>query len=293
MIFAVKNLSLAHYFTGQERYCDSAVAFIDAWFLDSATRMNPASGLQYAQLRRGLDEGRGIGIIDAKDLGFVPDAALLLEARGCGAWGRAARADGLAAWLAVYSAWLGSSSHAAAEFAKENNHGTWFGVQALSLSLHVGNTSWSQTLAQNALLRVQEQVAPNGTLPLELARTRSMHYTWWDMIAFFELAQLAGHVGVDLWHYETAAGQSLKKALDWIAPWTLEGAVPWPYPEVTPFDHGKFFQIFRMASIKYGDGSYEDMIPELTGNVNYTTNHLNLVWPKSRWGHTAKSSGQK
>ena len=66
MIFAVKNLSLAYYFTGRPKYCDGAVDFIDAWFLDKATRMNPKNGLQYAQLIRGLDEGRGIGIIDAK-----------------------------------------------------------------------------------------------------------------------------------------------------------------------------------------------------------------------------------
>ena len=38
------------------------------------------------------------------------------------------------------------------------------------------------------------QVEPNGTLPRELSRTRSMHYTWWDTIAFFELAQAVTHV---------------------------------------------------------------------------------------------------
>jgi hypothetical protein len=48
-------------------------------------------------------------------------------------------------------------------------------------------------------------------------------------------------------------GQSLKNAVDWIAPWTLGGAKEWPYPEVTPFDHGKWFQIFRMASLNYGE----------------------------------------
>ena len=107
-----------------------------------------------------------------------------------------------------------------------------------------------------------------------------MHYTWWDMIAFFELAQLTKLLNIDLFHYVTPAHQSLKQALDWIAPWTLEGAKPWPYPEVSPFDHGKFFQIFRMASIYYDEDTYETMITKLPGNVDYMTNHLNLVWPK-------------
>lgn len=281
MIFAVKNLSLAYYFTGDNAYCAGAAHFIDTWFLDAATRMNPASGLQYAQLRRGIDEGRGIGIIDAKDLAFVPDSALLLD--GCARWDCSGRKEALWRWLSEYAAWLASSAHAADEFAQLNNHGTWFDVQALSLSQHVGNESWSKHLAEDSKARVQAQVAPNGTLPLELARTRSMHYTWWDLIAFFELAQLTKRSGVDLFHYVTAANQSLKHALDWVAPWTLRGAAPWPYPEITPFDHGKFFQIFRMASINYGEATYEAMIPRLTGNVNYTTNHINLVWPKASY----------
>ena len=138
MIFAVKNLSLAYYFTGREDYCEGAVRFIDAWFLDEDTKMNAASGLQYAQLLKGLDQGRGIGIIDAKDLAFVPDAALLLLQGGCGAWDAARRA-GLARWLLDYTGWLGSSAHAADEFNQTNNHGTWFDVQALSLSLQVAH----------------------------------------------------------------------------------------------------------------------------------------------------------
>lgn len=282
MIFAVKNLSLAYYFTGRPQYCAGAVDFIDAWFLEEATRMNPKSGLQYAQLLRGRDKGRGIGIIDAKDLAFVPDSALLLD--GCAAW-PAAKAAALRTWLEDYVVWLSSSPHAADEFAQVNNHGTWFDVQALSLSLHVGNTSWSKALAGNAMRRVRDQVAANGTLPLELARTRAMHYTWWDMIAFFELAHLAKRGGVDLFRYSAAPGVSLRHALDWIAPWTLNNCTaPWPYSELTPFDHGKFFQVYRMASINYGRGSgYEELIPmlEMPGScVNYTTNHLNLVWPK-------------
>lgn len=143
--------------------------------------------------------------------------------------------------------------------------------------------------------------------------------------AFIELAQLTKKLDIDLFHYSTPTHKSLKRALDWVAPFTLKdlGVVPnkiWPYDEETPFDHGKvqrlskllpaspppflpcvspnafhcashgndigivattqFFQIFRMASINYGDSLYETMIPKLPGNVNYTTNVINLVWPK-------------
>eukprot|EP00948_MAST-09A_sp_MAST-9A-sp1_P001373 g1373.t1 len=199
MIMAVKNLSLAYYFTDNVGYCEGAVSFIDTWFLSEGTRMNPTQGLQYAQLIKGVDEGRGIGIIDAKDLAFVFDSALLLT--GCYAWEQRrtedinkSRKEELWKWLQTYCTWLGSSKHASDEFDQLNNHGTWFDVQALSLSLHIGNRSWAKILANNSMVRVGQQVAENGTLPLELSRTRAMHYTWWDLQAFFELSHLVKQV---------------------------------------------------------------------------------------------------
>jgi len=278
MIFAVSNLSLAYYFTEDATYCAAAVNFIDAWFLDEATKMNPDSGLQYAQLLRGIDEGRGIGIIDAKDLAFVPDSALLLN--GCNAWTNS-KQENLQAWFSAYLKWLLNSAHGADEFARKNNHGTWFDEQALTLSLHVGNDISSQLFANNALSRVDVQIKANGTLPFELSRTRSMHYTWWDLLAFFQLAHATQRVGVDLFHYTSIlSGGSLKGALDFVAPYAVNSSKePWPYQETTPFDHGKFFQILRMASQVYNDSAYESMIPQLPGCVDYESSVINLLWP--------------
>ena len=46
--------------------------------------------------------------------------------------------------------------------------------------------------------------------------------TWWNTIAFFELAHaiMVADVGVDLFHYATADNRSLRGSLDFIAPWT-------------------------------------------------------------------------
>jgi hypothetical protein len=52
------------------------VNYIDAWFFNEATKMNAKSGLQFAQLTRGIDLGRGIGIIDAKVYYLPPPFAL-------------------------------------------------------------------------------------------------------------------------------------------------------------------------------------------------------------------------
>lgn len=181
----------------------------------------------------------------------------------------------------MYVSWLASSSHARDEFAQKNNHGTWFDVQAITLSLHTSNASWSRFMANNAKSRIATQVASNGTLPLELVRTRSMHYTWWDLSAFFELALAAELLGVNIFDFTAGPGQSLRHAVDFVAPYTVFPPVrPWPWEEETPFDHGKFFLIYRVASLKWANASYEKLITRLPGTVNYTTSTINLLWPR-------------
>jgi hypothetical protein len=70
------DLALMYRFTQEARYADKAAAVIRAWFLTPATRMNPH--LRYAQSIPGIVDGRGIGIIDTRELWKVIDAAALI-----------------------------------------------------------------------------------------------------------------------------------------------------------------------------------------------------------------------
>src|SRR5215475_7674700 len=91
---AVETLAVAYYFTGEERYAERASLLIRAWFLDSATKMNP--NLRYAQAVPGHNDGRGAGLIESRHFIKVVDAAGLLG--GSRAW---TDIDGLAlaAWF--------------------------------------------------------------------------------------------------------------------------------------------------------------------------------------------------
>ncbi len=65
MARSVSTLSLAYYYSGQEKYAQKAVEMLRAWFLDADTRMNPH--LEYAQFIPGRNnsKGRPEGLIDS------------------------------------------------------------------------------------------------------------------------------------------------------------------------------------------------------------------------------------
>ena len=71
---------------------------------------------------------------------------------------------------------------------------------------------------------------------------RPLHYTWWALQALFELGWLARDARIDPFTYVSASGGSIQQALEWVLPYAT-GAAPFPSPELTPFDHGKFFKI--------------------------------------------------
>src|SRR5213078_272664 len=56
---ATTSLSLAWYFTGEEKYSKKAADLLRYWFFNEATKMN--SNLEYAQGIPGINNGRGIG----------------------------------------------------------------------------------------------------------------------------------------------------------------------------------------------------------------------------------------
>ena len=57
MSSAVWRLSLAYFFTANEKYAAHAERFLRTWFLDSATAMNP--NMKYAQGMKGKFERVG------------------------------------------------------------------------------------------------------------------------------------------------------------------------------------------------------------------------------------------
>lgn len=221
MLADTRDLALAHHFTGQARYAHKAATVIRTWFLDPATRMNPS--LRFGQAVPGVAEGRGIGIIDTRDLWWVMDAVALIAPSGAGLSN--AEYQQLQRWWADYADWLHTSTLGRDAAAEKNNHGLFYDVQLAALWLATGEADRARQLIFEAQTRrFATQFDSRGRMPLELARTRPYHYHTFTLQAATRLARyaqvLAAQAGprcpLDLWR-AVIDGKSLPAVLDFVA----------------------------------------------------------------------------
>lgn len=225
------ELALAYYFTGKADYAAAAAEAIRTWFLAPGTRMNP--NLRYGQAIPGIVDGRGIGIIDTRNLWMVIDAVALIEPSGTLS---ADEVGQLRQWFADFADWMVTSPQGHEESTWHNNHGTFYDVQLAGFALFAGKTDLAkQTVADAIHRRLAAQIAKGGEQYAELERTRPFHYSAFNLRAHLRLARYGEEVGVDYWG-ANQDGRTLKAGVDFLLSY-LNDPKSWPYKDlngVTP-----------------------------------------------------------
>jgi hypothetical protein len=271
---AVGDLALAHSFTGDKKFAAHAARCLHSFFLDPATRMNP--NMNQAQAIPGVNTGRGIGIIEAGGIVDAIDAASLLI--GADEWSASDHAA-LHAWGGEFLDWLLTSPNGRDERATRNNHATYYDLRTARLALAIGRRDTPRGILSAVKKRIASQISPDGTMPHELARTKSFNYTAMNLRGFCNLAALGQYVGVDLWNFETRDGRSIRKALEYLKPFVGPKAIAWPHRQIRPIHHGAAAEVFHIASIAYNDRGHRklvDSIPE-TSRATYRLLHVSPV----------------
>ncbi len=258
---ATRVLSLAWYFTDKEQYAAKAAELLRSWFLEAATRMNPH--LNYAQAIPGINDGRGIGIIETIALTGIADAAGLLK--GSKAWPLKDH-KALQQWYKEYLQWMLTSKNGMDEHAAKNNHGTWFYVQAVDFALFCGNKAKARELAEESKKRLDSQLTAEGQMPLELERTAALGYSTFNLRAWFMLANLASKVNIDLWNYTNSKGAGLRTALDWLSPYAF-GEKPWTYQQINKYNKDDMFPLITQAAVIWKAPAYAARAEQLAKTV--------------------------
>ena len=238
----VHTLALAYYFSGDKLYAEHAAKLLRVWFLDTATRMNP--NINFGQAIKGVNTGRGAGIIDTRHFIKVVDAIGLLQDSKY--WTAADQKD-MQKWFADFLDWMQTSKNGTDEMNTTNNHGAWYDAERLALALFTGNKELAKKIVLNAAGRLDKQMDNEGKFPKEMERTISLHYTVFAMEAFFTIAQMAEKTGIDFWSVITPSGKSLKKGFDVLKPYITK-AKNWEGQQIKDYEEEEGYLLLMEAS---------------------------------------------
>ena len=267
----VHTLALAWYFSGEQKYADHASKLIRVWFLDKATRMNP--NLNFGQAIKGVNTGRGAGLIDSRHFIKVVDAVGLIQ--GSKAWTTTDQKE-LKAWFAQFLQWMQTSKIGTDEMDAANNHGAWYDAQRLSFALFVDSMKLAEKIVRNAQERLDKQMDNSGKFPLEMARTTSLHYSVFVLHAFFNIARMAQKTGIDFWNYKSPSGKSLQKGFDEIYPYLAQQKA-WEGQQIKAFDPEEGLPILEDGAEKFACKNCETAINNIAGE-KATRLRMNLLY---------------
>jgi len=228
----VPALTAAWLLTRDARYPAHAVKHLRAWFLDAATLMH--ANLQYAQAIHGVATGRGTGIIDTIHLVEVVQSIPLLEkSRALSA----VEMSGLRKWFADYLEWMMNSKNGQEERDATNNHGTCWLMQASEFAAFTGNMELIEFCRKRFKeAMVPEQIAPDGSFPRELARTKPYGYCLFNLDVMSAVCQILSTPADNLFAYSLSDGRGVAKAMAFMFPFIADKKA-WPYAhDVEYFD---------------------------------------------------------
>ena len=252
----VPALTAAWVITRKAAYADHAAEHLRAWFITPETRMNP--NLQYAQAIHGVTPGRGIGIIDTLHLVEVARSAAWLERSGTLS---RTDVDALRQWFAEYVNWMSTSKNGLEERAAKNNHGTCWVAQVAEFARFTHDEQKLADCRQRfRTMLVPNQIAPDGRLPLELARTKPYSYSLFDMDVLSLLCQIVSSSGDNLWAFTTPDGRGIRKTIEFMAPYIRDKS-KWPFQQdVEYFANLPVRQpSLLFAGLAYNDHAYIDL----------------------------------
>lgn len=234
MTKGIVNLSLAYYFTSDEKYARKAIENLRIWFLNPDTRMNP--NLNYGQTIFGYfdGKGRGAGLIETYSFVDMLDGVELLKKSS--AFKKADRAA-LNKWFDQYLNWMLTSDIGNQEYNAKNNHGTAFEVQATRIALFLGKNEIARKFIKEfPARRIFTQIEPDGSQPLELVRTKALHYSTFNLTHLLDMCRIAKSLNIDLYNEKSDDGRCITKAFEFLSQYAGQPQSRFPYKQIEEWD---------------------------------------------------------
>src|SRR5690606_8246816 len=211
----IRTLGYAYYFTNDKKYAEKADKFIQVWFINPETKMNPHLEFSQVIIGRNNGQGRVEGLIDTKDFVFMLEGIELMSR------GLSRETQGvLKKWFSDYLYWLLNSEMGKKGKALKNNLGTTYYMQILAYCKFVGSSEskfLAKSLLQSDVQRLlASQFDSKGRQPLESTRTNSWNYSVSNLAYWFNIATVAEGMGGDLWRFKSGNIMVLQEGLKYL-----------------------------------------------------------------------------
>lgn len=228
---SVRYLGLAYALTGNSAYADKAVQLINAWTVDSSTRMNPK-----------FTNGQSHIEISAVTAGMFYGADLIWNYPG---WDQSDRA--------TFKDWTAQMIGSAKTWSNNNNFENWRLVFISSASVITEDENNKQYAFDRWKAIISDQMNLDGSMKNELGRTNSLTYSTFALNAMTQTAEIARHNNVDLYNYKLSDNRGLEKALDFHVPYIIDPST-WTYQQMSTYmgDNAAIYELaysFKQKSL--------------------------------------------
>lgn len=208
----VYGLTLAGRLLNRRDLFARPAALLRAWFLDPATRMNPT--MRHAQVIPGRTDVNAVGIVEFREYCYLPYAICLLAREGA-----LSREDvcAIGVWFRQLLEDCDRAGITSSALGRRNNIATWATAVLGSLALFVSEFDNAYSLVRTASIRLGMQLGALSLQPHETERTRPLHYSLFNLSAWWSVTRLGKEFGVNLENYSGSAGESLRQAISFCA----------------------------------------------------------------------------
>ncbi|MFL5745830.1 MAG: alginate lyase family protein [Niastella sp.] len=277
----VGALASAYELTHDDKYVKQALQHCRAWFVDTATMMNPS--LQFAQAIKGRFTGRGIGIIDTIQLMEVVQGLEAMEnAKGMDHQ----LLEAIRRWFEQYLQWLTTHQHGKDEMNAANNHGTCWVMQTACFAKFTHNEKLKQFCRDRyKTVLLPNQMAADGSFPQELRRTKPYGYSIFNLDAMTTICQILSTKEDNLWNFSTPDGRNIRKGVEYLYTFVADKS-KWPkQPDVMYWDNWPVAQPFLLFGANaYGNKDWFvtwkklDHAPEVEEVIRNLPVRHPLIW---------------
>lgn len=234
LAFMIYYQCILYYLSDDKKYYEIIKKNINYYFLDKKTGMNP--NMNHGQMIKGVNLGRGIGLIDfTANMSY---ALYMLKLLNDINYIEKDFYDKLKKWLEKFYKWYVNSEIALEEKYALNNHGIFYDFGLIVLS-DILNKEVVSLVYQMVELRIKKQII-EGKMPLELKRTKSKNYALMAIKGIYDFSTISSKYGYNLYEinkwYKDKIEIDIMDVEDYLYEKLINKTSNWNYEQIINFD---------------------------------------------------------